>query len=78
MGGGVVYVGWEEEEDDEGGGGGGEGGRRERREKREGEKRRVPFTPHVASSRLGRSSTGAWEVMASACHRFEMVRVNCS
>jgi len=51
----------EEEEAKEGGG----GGRRERREKREGDKRRVPFTPLVASSRLGSSSTGAWELVAS-------------
>jgi hypothetical protein len=38
---------------------------RERREKREGDKRRVPFTPLVASSRLGSSSAGAWELVAS-------------
>ena len=50
----------EEEEAKEGG-----GGRRERREKREGDKRRVPFTPLVASSRLGSSSTDAWELVAS-------------
>jgi hypothetical protein len=53
-----------EEEDDDVVGGGVVGGRRRREkgEKREGEKRRAPFTPEVASSRLGRSSAGAWEV----------------
>ena len=69
----VLHVGWEKEEDDEEGGGGGEGGRRtrEKGEKRGGEKRRVPFTPPVASSRLGRSSVGVWEVV-SCCVRWRM------
>ena len=59
----VLHVGWEEEEDDEEGGGGGERGSR-RREKG-GEKRRVPFTAQMASSRLGRSSACAWELVSS-------------
>ena len=58
----VLHVGWEEEEDDE------EGGERgSRRKEKGGEKRRVPFTAQVASSRLGRSSACAWELVSSVC-----------